>query len=439
MVARTLRKLTVLEVKNAKPSISPKTGQPCAARYGDGGGLYLHVNAQGRKSWIYRWKVAGKAHEMGLGGFSDSNKDDCRKSLIGARERAEECREMVAAGKNPKMERDRAKTKDLVEPTFWECVERYYADKIELKTLPNGKTSGLRNAKSRQHFLMTMREYAKPLNKVKVSQITIDHVLQALRPIWDVKRETASKTQGRIERVLSYATAMGWRSGPNPAQWTKGLDNILPPKPTAKEQRHFPALAYSELPDFMDKLRDREGVTARLTEFAILTVARSKQARLAKFQDIDFETGIWSAPANDMKGGELHTVPLCSRALEIIAEAKEQAANSDLILPPNQDLIFPHPKSGKMLSENASRALLHRMGYAHITLHGFRATFKTFCTSKTNFARELIEMAMAHKFGSDAEMAYLRETAHEKRLKLMQAWSDYCAGIQSGEVVRLHG
>ena len=93
----------------------------------------------------------------------------------------------------------------------------------------------------------------------------------------------------------------------------------------------------------------------------------------------------------------------------------------------------------KILSENASRALLHRMDYAHITLHGFRATFKTWSTSKTNFARELIEMAMAHKFGNDAEMTYLRETAHDKRRALMQSWSDYCAGVQSGEVVRLHG
>ena len=431
MAARTLQKLTVLEVKNAKPSISPKSGKPCAARYGDGGGLYLHVNAQGRKSWVYRWKVASKAHEMGLGGFSDSNKDDCRKSLSGARERAKECRTIVADGKNPKTERDRLKKKSVAEPTFWECVERYYADKVELKELPDGKTSGLKNAKSRQHFLMTMREYAKPLHRIKVSDIAIEHVLQALRPIWDTKRETASKTQGRIERVLSYATAMGWRSGPNPAQWTKGLDNILPPKPTAKEQRHFPALPYDELPDFMDKLRGREGVTARLTEFAILTVARSKQARSAKFENIDFKTGLWTIPADDMKGGEVHTVPLCTRALEIVKEASRSGSDTGL--------IFPHKRAGKILSENASRALLHRMDYAHITLHGFRATFKTYCTSKTKFARELIEMAMAHKFGNDAEMAYLRETAHDKRRALMQAWSDYCAGGQSGEVVRLHG
>ena len=315
-MTRAIQKLSAVSVKNAKPSVSPKSGKPCAARYGDGGGLYLHVSANGRKSWVYVWKKAGNKYEKGLGSFSDSNKNDCRNSLKNARDEAKKCREMVKAGKNPIDEYRKAEQDAAKEPTFWECVERYYEDKVEFKVLKDGKTRGLKNPKSRQQFLMTMRVYAKSLHKIKISQINRNHVLAVLRPIWDTKHETASRTQSRIERIISYATAMGWRSGPNPAAWVKGLDNILPAKPKAKDKQNHPALDYSKLPEFMAHLRYHETVTARVTEFAILTVARSKQARLAKFQDIDFETGIWSAPANDMKGGELHTIPLCSRALD---------------------------------------------------------------------------------------------------------------------------
>ena len=179
----------------------------------------------------------------------------------------------------------------------------------------------------------------------------------------------------------------------------------------------------------MAELRVIDTVTARCLEFIILTAARSKQARSAKFQDIDAD-GIWRVPAPEMKGGLEHTVPLCSRALEIIEWSKG--------LPPSE-LIFPHPDSRKMLSVNATRALLIRMGRKGITTHGWRATFKTWATAQTNFQREVIEMAMAHKVGDEAEQAYLRETAHAKRRLLMQDWSNYCLEKETGEIVRLHG
>ena len=343
-----------------------------------------------------------------------------------ARDTAAQFREMIRQGKNPITERKRAHT---VIPSFKTCVDRFYGDKVEFKILPSGKTSGLKNEKSRQQFKMTMDVYAKPLHRLPVNEITIEDVLAVLRPIWDTKPETASRTQNRIERVLSYATTYGWREGPNPARWVKGLDNILSAKPTARQKKNHAALPYQEAPAFMAELRGIDTVTARCLEFIILTAARSKQARSAKFQDIDAD-GIWRVPAPDMKGGLEHTVPLCSRALEIIEWSKD--------LPPSE-LIFPHPDSRKMLSVNATRALLIRMDRKGITTHGWRATFKTWATAQTNFQREVIEMAMAHKIGDEAEQAYLRETAHGKRRRLMQAWSDYCAGRELAGVVRLHG
>ena len=322
-MARPEKKLSIAAVKAAKPTDTGK-----AARYSDGGGLYLHVTPSGGKSWVYVWKKHGRKREMGLGAFALKG----GMSLLDAREKATECRQMVAEGKDPIVERDRWIKK---EPTFKECADRHYEDKIEFKVLPNGKTSGLKNEKSRQQHKMTIETYAKPLHDLKVSQITIQDVLGVLRPIWDTKRETASRLQGRIERILSYATALGWREGPNPAAWTKNLDNILPPKPTAKEQKNHPALHYDDMPTFMADLRTREAIAALLVEFAILTVARSGQARAAMFSEINMETGFWSIPKNKMKNEIAHIVPLCSRALEIVGQLSETPLSDYIFINPN--------------------------------------------------------------------------------------------------------
>ena len=443
-MARPKEKLSSKAPERAKPGINEKTGESIAVRLGDGGGLYLHVTKTGGKSWVFVWTHTtqtsnGKKRqkrEMGLGPFP-------ALSLADARSKAEECRKFLADNKDPMIERDRWRKET---PTFKECVDRYYADKVKYRVFADGKTSGLKSAKSRQQFRMTMDRYAKPLHGLKVSEITIEDVLGVLRPIWDTKKETASRTQGRIERVLSYATAYGWRQGPNPAQWVKNLDNILSKKPTKKEKKNHAALPYSEMPGFMAELRGRDALTARFVEFTILTAARSKQARTAQFADIDMKSGLWTVPASSMKGDIEHTVPLCSRALEIVQERLEA--------PECKGLVFPYYPRRKILSENAGRALLHRMGYS-ITLHGFRATFKTWATAKTDAQREIVELAMAHTIGDEAEMAYLRETAHDKRLALMNAWQYFCDGkagngslkmedftpdeTKPQKIVRLHG
>ena len=424
-MARPEKKLSTLAVKAAKPLM--KEGKARAMRLSDGGGLYLHVSPSGSKSWVYVWKSKGRKREMGLGAARAATKEDAKTSLQDARDMAAVARSQVKSGLDPIRERDKRDG----DPTFKECIDIYIADRIEFKQMPDGRTRGLKNEKSRQQWKMTLNVYAKPLHDVRVSQITIDDVLGILKPIWDTKQETASRLQMRIERILSYATALGWREGDNPARWTKNLDNVLPAKQGKKAVRNHPSLPHAEMPAFMGKLAERPAITALCVEFAILTGARSKQAREATFDEVDMSARVWSLSAERMKMAKGHDVPLCNRAFEIVSELSELRRS---------DFMFPAPSNAKKsLSENAARNLLIRMNYSHITLHGFRATFKTWATGHTNFQREIIEMAMAHSLKNEAEEAYLRETAVEKRRKLMQAWSDYIYGMQSADVIQFGG
>jgi integrase len=261
-----------------------------------------------------------------------------------------------------------------------------------------------------------------------VSQITTPDVLAVLKPIWMDKHETATRLRSRIEAVLDYATAMHWRSGMNPAIWRGNLKSLLPSISKAKRVVHHKAMDMDDIPAFMSELRGREANAARLVEFVILTACRSIEAREAIWSEFDLANGLWTIPKERMKAGREHIVPLSERALEIVQEQAELKRS---------EYIFPYSDSLKPFSVNAPRALLKRMGRDE-TLHGFRATFKSWATDRTNVQREVIEMALAHKIGNDVEASYLRTSAIEKRRYLMQNWADYSHGTKSSEVVRLH-
>jgi len=397
-MARAIHKLSVLEANAAK-----KPG-----RYGDGRGLYLHIGKTGAKSWVLVWKRNKIKREMGLGRFSDV-------SLKQARGKAEEHQKQIAAGLDPFAERDKAD-----EPTFLDAVENY----LKLKE-PEWK-----NSIHRRQWRQTLTDYAKPLHKLKVSQISTVEVLAVLKPIWLIKHETALRLRSRIEAVLDYAEAMHWRTGKNPAVWRGGMKNLLPTIKKADRVKHHPALPVGEIPEFMGNLREREAMAATLLEFIILTASRSGEARGAQWLEFDLNKGIWTIPASRMKAGKEHAVPLSDRALEIVKSLAET---------PLCDLVFPNPNNRKIHSVNATRALLHRMERKNITTHGFRSTFRDWAGDQTNFQRETIEAALAHSIKDKAEAAYRRSSAIEKRRKLMQAWADYCNGKMLAEVVRLHG
>lgn len=395
-MARTRNKLNVTAVKNAKK----------AGRYGDGGGLYLHVGKIGNQSWVFVWTRNNVKREMGLGSALDI-------SLKQAREKAAQCRQDLEDDKDPIAERDKSS-----EPTFLECALQYIAD----------HEKQWKNEKHIYQWKHTLTVYAKPLHRLKVSQVTTPHVLAVLKPIWMDKHETATRLRSRIEAVLDYATAMHWREGINPAIWRGNLKSLLPTISKAKRVVHHKAMDMDALPAFMEELRAREAMAARLVEFVILTACRSIEAREARWDEFDLDKGIWTIPKERMKAEREHIVPLSESALKIVRALSEARQN---------EFVFPHPSSLKPLSVNAPRALLKRMGRDE-TLHGFRATFKSWATDRTLTQREVIEMALAHKVGNEVEASYLRTSAIEKRRDLMERWSEYSLGKGRANVIKLH-
>lgn len=299
-MARTLHKLTDAKVKS--DNLKPK-------RHGDGGGLYLNVSPTGTKSWVYMWIREGKRHEMGLGAYP-------AVTLAAARKKAESSRSIVANGGNPIAE----KAKEA-EPTFGECADKYLAS----------METSWRNGKHRAQWRMTLKDYCQPIRSKRVSEIATNDVLKVLQPIWSEKPETASRLRGRIERVLDYARAKGWRNGENPALWRGHLKNILPPRQKLTRGHHA-AMPYRELPAFISRLRGAEAMAARALEFLILTAARSGEVYGAKWTEFDLETGIWTIPAERMKAGKEHRVPLSAQALALVKKLNEIRA-SDFVFP----------------------------------------------------------------------------------------------------------
>jgi integrase len=247
-----------------------------------------------------------------------------------------------------------------------------------------------------------------------------------LKPIWQVKPETASRLRGRIEKILDAAKAKGFREGENPARWRGHLDHLLPAR-SKLSRGHHAALSYNDLPEFVSELRKREGMAALALEFLILAAARSGEVKGARWPEIDLERKVWNLPGERMKAGRPHSVPLSSRAIEILESAAEARSS---------EYIFSGHRHGQPLSSMAFDMLLRRMG-RDVTTHGFRSTFRDWAGNETSFPRELAEHALAHVIGDKAEQAYRRSTALERRRELMEAWTRYCGPRSDSTVVNI--
>ncbi|PPD29271.1 MAG: integrase [Hyphomicrobium sp.] len=412
-MAGKLHKLTALEVA--------KLSAP--GRYSDGGGLYLTIGAGNRRSWIflYRDRRSGKQREMGLGSAA-------AVTLAQARVKAAEARAALQAGNDPIAA---ARADDSEVPTFGEMAEEVISS-LE---------SSWRNDKHRAQWRATLETYAPKLKPKRVDEITTEDVLAVLKPIWQTKAETASRVRGRIEKVLDAAKAKNHRVGENPARWRGHLDHLLGRR--QKLQRgHHPALPYGDLPKFIAELRQRQGqgLAPVALEFLILTAARTGELLLKKRDDvplgatwgeIDFEAKVWTIPAQRMKAGVEHRVPLSARAIAIL-KSVQPLRRAD-------DFIFPGQEAGHPLSEMSCLMVLRRMKYCHVTVHGFRSTFRDWCGEETDFPRDVAEAALAHVVGSSVERAYRRKDALEKRRTLMEAWADYCepAATATGNVLKM--
>ena len=258
--------------------------------------------------------------------------------------------------------------------------------------------------------------YCAELRKLAISAVDTDAVLQVLTPIWQTKAETASRIRGRIERVLDFATVKGWRTGENPARWRGHLKNALPARQKLTRGHHA-AMPYAEVPAYVKRLQSAEAMAARGLEFLILTASRSGEVLGAKWPEVDLEAAVWTVPAERMKAGKEHRVPLTPRAVVIIEALQETKVN---------DFIFPGERKDAPLSSMAFAMLIRRMKVEQYTAHGFRSAFRDWAGDETSFPRELAEAALAHRVGDETERAYRRSDALDRRRKLMVAWMDFC-------------
>lgn len=376
--------------------LTPKSVQSANERklYPDGQGLYLKVD--GSKRWVFVFQWQGKRRELGLGSERDV-------SLAKAREAARQARALVKAGLNPIEEKQRRR---IVGTTFAEAAE----------ALILSREAGWTNAKHRQQWRNTLATYAEDLSAVPVADVTTDHVVKALKPIWRSKAETARRVRMRIENVLDYAKAQGWRSGENPASWRGHLAHLLPAQ-SKLTRGHHAALPFDLAPDFMVALRERTGVAARALEFTVLTSVRTSETLGAVWSEFDFEKAVWTIPAERMKAKAVHRVPLSDDAVALLQGMKALGS----------PFVFPGTGKVGTLSNMAMDAVLRRMK-VEVTVHGFRSTFRDWAGERTDHPREIAEAALAHKVGNDVERAYRRGDALEKRRALMSDWALYLRG-----------
>ena len=402
----------------------------------DGGGLYLQVTKDGHRSWIFRYVgfkyerdgslklEADGSHKRGpkdhgLGSLRDV-------SLASARVLAGDCRDLVSRGGDPIEERRAARQRALIEAaqveTFKECAERCIDSRRE----------GWRNPKTPAQWQASLETCAYPvIGALPIQAVAVNHVMQILEPIWYRKPETASRVRGRIENILDWATALNLRTGENPALWRGRLDKLLKPRKRVKAVQHHPALPYAEVGAFMASLRAQEGMAAQALQLLILTATRTNEVLGAKWDEIDFKAEAWTIPADRMKGGLEHRIPLSRAALAILEKLKEAKTG---------DFVFPGAKPKKPLSNMAMLKLLERMKRDDLTAHGFRSTFRDWAAEQTSYPRELAEKALAHTVRDKVEAAYQRGDLFEKRRRLMNDWAKYCATVKSkrgGNVVAI--
>lgn len=380
----TLNKLTDRKIKSLiKPGY-----------HADGGNLYIRVKKSGARSWAFRWKNNNKVRDIGLGGYPAI-------SLKEARKLAEAHRTTRANGGIPKRLAQFEEGK-----TFSEVVEQFLSI----------KESEWTNAKHKQQWRNTLKQYCKRIANKPISEIDRTDVLTVLSPIWEEKRETASRVRQRVERVLSFAESKGMRQGPNPAVWRGNLDNVLP-KQRPLARGHHKALPYEELPEFISRLREHEGKAAKALELLILTACRTSEIINSTWEEINLDTKVWIIPPERMKMRKEHRIPLTESAVEVMRY---------MIQFKNSEYVFPGQKRDKPLSNMAMAELLKGMKVESATVHGFRSTFRDWAGDKTSEPREVIELCLAHTIGNSSELAYRRSDAIDKRRRILLQWEDYC-------------
>ena len=381
-------------------------------KYEDGGGLRLVVAGSGAKKWVLRFTIDGKRREMGLGSFPDVG-------LAAARDQAAAYRKQAKTGVDPIEAR---RTGIETTPTFTTCAARYI----------RAHRRGWKNAKHARQWVSTLKTYARPVVGSKwVDTIATEDVLNILTPIWTTKTETAKRLRGRIENILDYAAAHQYRDPLNPARWRGHLDKLLPKPAQVKKVTHHPAMPHTEVPAFMVELSDNDSVSALALRFLILTATRTSEVLHAQWHEIDREAAVWTVPADRMKAGRDHRVPLSDAAMMVLQALPCLEGNP---------YLFPGARHGHPLSNMALLRLMRGMGYGargergNYVTHGFRSSFRDWSGEVSSFPRDVAEMALAHVIENKVEAAYRRGDLFTKRRKMMQEWAAY-VGKPLAEVI----
>jgi integrase len=393
-------RLTTRQIQTARPK-----GDRRAAVFADGGNLYLQatINTKGEvsRSWIFRYEYLGQRHDVGLGPAHTVG-------LAEARAKAKAMRLQLLDGTDPLAAKERARAEQIAQiaqriraMTFRQCFEACLASHAD----------AWRNAEHRRQWRTSIEQDVLPvIGDLAVDDIGTPHVIKVLEPIWKAKPETASRIRGRIERVLAWATVRGFRSGDNPARWRGHLQEMFPAVGKIAAVNHHEAMPYVDVPAFMAKLRDRDHLAAHALEFTILTAARTGETLGATWNEIDLATKMWVVPAERMKRGKEHRVPLSDRAIEIL-KARPQ-------------------REGRVF-DIGEVAMLQQLREVHgdkgPTVHGFRSSFRDWCSERTSYPPVVAEQALAHAVGSKVERAYNRTDLFERRRRLMGDWASWCS------------
>ena len=373
-------------------------------KYADGGGLYLTVNERRGKGWIFRYMIAGRRREMGIGSIALT-------TLAEARAIAFDCRKLVAAKVDPiearKADRVEVERVALKTKAFGDCASEYIESQRPRWSCP----------RQVPNWTSSFTNHAAPILGTPVADVTRDDIVSVLKPIWDTKPVTASRLQNRLERVLGYAKAMGYRAGDNPAAWKENLVHILAQKSKATGAHH-PAMPADDLPEFFPKLCAVQGASYRALEFLVLTVCRTKEVIGAEWREIDFEARCWTVPADRMKMRREHRVPLSDATMALLHRMRATAENQ---------WLFPSRIYGRHLSNMACLSVMRRFGLPEVP-HGFRSTFKDWACELSGIsdADDISEKALAHEEKNKTKAAYKRADMFERRKPLMEAWGKFC-------------
>jgi integrase len=379
-------------------------GLRAKGKYLDGDGLSLHVKTPDKRYWTYRFQLNGRERVMTFG-----NAD--RVSLADARMQAAQARAKVVRKIDPLAQKDRdreaSKAKVAAKVSFADAVTAYVA----------AHQAGWRGYRCVERWRHSMTAYAVPVfGQKSVAEISVEDVLKALASIWTAKTVTAARVRNRIEMVLDYAKARGWRSGENPAAWKAGLKNLLPAQNKIHAVEHRAALPWREMPGLMEALSDETSVAAFGLRFTILTATRSAETRGACWNEIDMEQKVWTIPGRRMKNGKQHRVALSSAAMDILHELGGVRTE--------HPLVFPGHARGRPLADTTLRDLLTRLGFGQSTVHGMRSAFADWCADMGH-SSDLAEAALGHIVGSAVRRAYARSDLLEMRRGLMQRWADF--------------